>query len=1281
MASNEVELERMIVRILGDTTDFVQKMDQIGGYTKAIAKDIDNATKDIEAAFAKVGQAATATGKELALLQLQQASGAKAMVANSTDIMTAEGMRLQQQQVAAKASIERIQGIFDQIDAEKQRAEALKEGAKVTAKYMTEEEDRAAKLAKLKDLFDKGGIDPTTYGRATYDVSGTKASIDEATKQREIAAANAVAAAEKAKALAVAEAAKVTAKYMTDEEVRLEKMYKLRTQLARGDITPETFGRAAYDVSGDKARDIAAQKAAEAQKVAGQQQYISYDTSQDQKAAAIRASQMTAMERQGVKQNELNVLLREGRLTVDEHAKAMKNAMSGTDDLSAGMAKLTAIAIATSAALGLVSSAGNALAKFGAMESIQLRLAAAAEMNGQAVESTMGKYKAFTEEMRANLGVSLQESMSLLQLANSQGIAGDAAIRVARSAKEMSIMTGQSAQAMVYFAIAVEKGEPQMIHHMRQLRGIVDPVEKMNKALYLQAQAHTQAMEMAKGYSVSLAKLHTTFTTLSLHIGEFLAGIVKPLINAFNSLDESTKMWVAGILIAITATIAFTAAIIALSGTLKAISLALAAATMSVYRFTVALVTNPIGAAVITIIAVATAVYYLAKAFDNLLPSVRAANAEMAKGARETSETSAEMVSKRSDILERASHIEGPERRRTLERARANAQEEVAARKAELDKARKAADIGWGEWFITKPKTIEKLNADVDNAHTLFNEAEKSAEAFGNAIKKLDLNEVMKGEVRKLQDHVEMQVKTVGLTEGQKEIEKLREQARKDARLPGKSTDTSTLEKEILPIQAKLAFRDAITLQEKFYESTKHTIMGINEQIATFDTAQGPVKAYKVVVEELDKAEKASRLRSVEDARKYLAQVRRDSMEAMQIVIQREAELAAVKSKKKAEDVTEGIGIHIATIGMSTAESEIYKRQFELSKQAMKETIGLNDAIGAAIRRRMMDQAAMEAQNTRVNASVLAGLERQKELATHGESLRKEMLTPAEKLSERRKELSEMFKAGEISATTYTRAVYKAIAANHELSGSVQGVELRTSAYVSAQQKYMLGALASPVPESVGVGSGNLSAMAALREKERLAVEKMRLANAALFEAAAEGITGPPLAKLAAAAAAAKVTADEATNAIRDALSKGAAELKAELDKIKAILPIPKAILPVVPEIPKPLPVPPIPDVVIERIRQATVEQAGILNKMPSLEKQRDEALEAFAKLSEQSRPGVFVRGTDKERAEALGKVEDLNSKIDRDKKQLAVLEEMKELLKKQVDKPPVAAEEAGFNF
>lgn len=114
-------------------------------------------------------------------------------------------------------------------DQVRETAAAFEEGAKVTAKYRTQDELRADELERLNQLLELGAISEQTYARARDAASGN---------------ATDVAQAEKARADAVAAASRIIAANRTPQERYDEEVQQLAEHLREGRISQETYNRA-----------------------------------------------------------------------------------------------------------------------------------------------------------------------------------------------------------------------------------------------------------------------------------------------------------------------------------------------------------------------------------------------------------------------------------------------------------------------------------------------------------------------------------------------------------------------------------------------------------------------------------------------------------------------------------------------------------------------------------------------------------------------------------------------------------------------------------------------------------------------------------------------------------------------------------------------------------------------------------------------------------------------------------------------------------------------------
>jgi len=208
---------------------------------------IKTGTKEVGKLLTSLGSSISKASGSLSELGASNAAAATAQQQLATDVAFL-GSALRTGQVTA----EQFKAEMDALSkAATDQAAAFSEGASLTAKYTSEEDKRAASVARLNDLLSQGAISQETYAKAVYDASGqaqaAKAAEAAAVKKAADEAAEAAAmvkAAEDAKQAVMKRGEAVIRANMTAEEKHAEQLEDLESLLRQGAIDTNQFQRA-----------------------------------------------------------------------------------------------------------------------------------------------------------------------------------------------------------------------------------------------------------------------------------------------------------------------------------------------------------------------------------------------------------------------------------------------------------------------------------------------------------------------------------------------------------------------------------------------------------------------------------------------------------------------------------------------------------------------------------------------------------------------------------------------------------------------------------------------------------------------------------------------------------------------------------------------------------------------------------------------------------------------------------------------------------------------------
>lgn len=225
-------------------------------------------------------------------------------------------------------------------------------------------------------------------------------------------------------------------------------------------------------------------------------------------------------------------------------------------------------AVGALAAFGAGSFLKSAFGMFEEQETMQLRLKAAIESNGRAADVALASYKEFQAVLRNATGTGLDASSRLLQMAETQGIFGDAAERAVRAAVGLEASLGGSAEQYIRVTQAIETGNAAMLGRIPALRGMHGDAEKLAKAQELVNKSFAVAEAMGNSTAGVMAKYNAAIKGLTKQFGEVVAEAIKPavvwltqLIKNFTDLDPVTKKVIVSLAIAAAAIVAIGPAI------------------------------------------------------------------------------------------------------------------------------------------------------------------------------------------------------------------------------------------------------------------------------------------------------------------------------------------------------------------------------------------------------------------------------------------------------------------------------------------------------------------------------------------------------------------------------------------------------------------------------------------------------------------------------------------------------------------------------------------------
>lgn len=280
----------------------------------------------------------------------------------------------------------------------------------------------------------------------------------------------------------------------------------------------------------------------------------------------------------------------------------------------------------------------TAIAEFSNMETTQLRLQGILEANERPVEELMDRYYKFAAAMQKITVVGDDEVAAMLQVAESMGVTGDAAIRASRNAIALSSAIGMGTHGAMRYAVMLEQGSTQMLgRFIPTLRLIKDEAERARVAQEMLGKMFTVAEREAQSYSGQVKQLKNDFGDLMEEVGKIVTGWLRPLVAVqkevvkwFQSLSAELK----GVIVTIGF---FTTSISALLVVLGILMPAIVSTWALVKILSIALWSlsmNPIVLTVAGITALAVGIAYVSGLFDPLIAKLK----KMYTGATEGNE-------------------------------------------------------------------------------------------------------------------------------------------------------------------------------------------------------------------------------------------------------------------------------------------------------------------------------------------------------------------------------------------------------------------------------------------------------------------------------------------------------------------------------------------------------------------------------------------------------------------------------------------------------------------
>lgn len=228
---------------------------------------------------------------------------------------------------------------------------------------------------------------------------------------------------------------------------------------------------------------------------------------------------------------------------------AQSSTIGAVDSVGAATDKMTASAMAAGAmAMQVIQEVSgklkalsdSSLAEWGVAETAGMKLSAAISAGGHSVDQVMPKYVAFASEMQRLTTTGDDEVIQMLQMAESMGLYGDAAMQAAKNAIGLGSAIGISARGAMRYAVMAAQGNTEMLgRFIPTLRGITDESERNRKAQEMLGNMFNQASAEARTYTGQLQQMKNAVGDAKEQVGRFIAEAMIPQIQLTKQAAET----------------------------------------------------------------------------------------------------------------------------------------------------------------------------------------------------------------------------------------------------------------------------------------------------------------------------------------------------------------------------------------------------------------------------------------------------------------------------------------------------------------------------------------------------------------------------------------------------------------------------------------------------------------------------------------------------------------------------------------------------------------------
>lgn len=244
-------------------------------------------------------------------------------------------------------------------------------------------------------------------------------------------------------------------------------------------------------------------------------------------------------------------------------ATSVQASATKIESISESVKTFGSSAAAALSTLGIGVSLGAAFSAYAEKEKSVIRLTAAIEANGSAVEGRMAQYNAFAASIANETLQTKGSVMALISKSEMMGIQSTDAENLVRMSIALAGATNQEASSMFRVAKMIQEGHPEHAKRILGLRSVKNESELAQRITEKLALGWKVATAEAQSTSGRVEKLKKTFAGLTVEVGALVADGLKPAIDfltdvgrAFNRLDPEVRKVVAQVILAVGAFLA-----------------------------------------------------------------------------------------------------------------------------------------------------------------------------------------------------------------------------------------------------------------------------------------------------------------------------------------------------------------------------------------------------------------------------------------------------------------------------------------------------------------------------------------------------------------------------------------------------------------------------------------------------------------------------------------------------------------------------------------------------